>query len=43
MSDTEKMSLAEFRNALKPFTLEKPEKKPKENYVSVLILRELKS
>ena len=43
MSDTEKMSLTEFKNALKPFTLEKPEKKPKENYVSVLILRELKS
>lgn len=43
MSDTEKMSLNEFKNALKPFTLEKPEKKPKENYVSILILRELKS
>jgi CRISPR-associated protein Csc2 len=43
MSDTGKMSLTEFKNALKPFTLEKPEKKPKENYVSVLILRELKS
>lgn len=43
MSETDKMSLTEFKNALKPFTLEKPEKKPKENYVSVLILRELKS
>jgi CRISPR-associated protein Csc2 len=43
MSDTEKMNLTEFKNALKPFTLEKPEKKPRENYVSVLILRELKS
>lgn len=43
MSENEKMSLTEFKNALKPFTQEKPEKKPKENYVSVLILRELKS
>jgi len=43
MSDTKKIGLAEFKEALKPFTLERPERKPKENYISILILRELKS
>ncbi|NPV61757.1 MAG: type I-D CRISPR-associated protein Cas7/Csc2 [Methanotrichaceae archaeon] len=43
MSDFEKKSIIEFKDAIKPYTLERPEKKPKENYVSVLILRELKS
>lgn len=44
MSDSEKkMGVNEFKEAVKPYTLENPEKKPKENYVSVLILRELKS
>ncbi len=37
------MNIEEFKESLKEFTLEKPEKKPKENYVNVLILRELKS
>lgn len=44
MSDNkEKMGVDEFKEAIKPYTLERPEKKPKENYVSLLILRELKS
>ncbi|VVB52456.1 Uncharacterised protein [uncultured archaeon] len=32
-----------FKELLKDFTLPKPENKPKENYVNILILRELKS
>ena len=44
MSDNEKkISVNEFKEAIKPYTLKKPEKKPKENYVCILILRELKS
>jgi CRISPR-associated protein Csc2 len=43
MSDIEKKSITEFKNAVKPYTLERLEKKPKENYIGVLILRELKS
>jgi CRISPR-associated protein Csc2 len=41
--DKEKIDVNEFKEAIKLYTLEKPEKKPKENYISVLILRELKS
>ena len=37
------MTIEQFKESLKDFTLPKPEKKPKENYVNVLILRELKS
>lgn len=33
----------DFKEGIKDFTLPKPEKKPKENYVNILILRELKS
>ncbi len=43
MNGDENMNIEGFRKSLKDFTLEKPEKKPKENYVNVLILRELKS
>ncbi len=43
MNGDENMNIEEFKESLKEFTLEKPEKKPKENYVNVLILRELKS
>jgi len=43
MSDSEKKGLNEFKSAIKPYTLERLEKKPRENYVSILILRELKS
>lgn len=32
-----------FYASIKPYTLEKPERKPKQNYVSILILRELQS
>lgn len=38
-----KKEMQSFYTSLKPYTLEKPEKKPKQNYVSVLILRELQS
>ncbi len=37
------MNIEKFQESLKTYTLEKPEKKPKENYVNILILRELKS
>lgn len=43
MNEDENMSIEQFKESLKDFTLPKPEKKPKENYVNVLILRELKS
>ena len=43
MNGDENMSIEQFKESLKDFTLPKPEKKPKENYVNVLILRELKS
>jgi CRISPR-associated protein Csc2 len=43
MNVDENMSIEQFKESLKDFTLIKPEKKPKENYVNVLILRELKS
>ncbi|KAF5416692.1 MAG: hypothetical protein C5S48_02180 [Candidatus Methanogaster sp.] len=43
MNGDENMNIEQFKESLKEFTLEKPEKKPKENYVNVLILRELKS
>ncbi len=36
-------SIQSFRESIKPYTLEKPERKPKQNYVSILILRELQS
>lgn len=36
-------SIKSFRESIKPYTLEKPERKPKQNYVSILILRELQS
>ena len=37
------MNIEKFKELLKGFILEKPEKKPKENYVNILVLRELKS
>ena len=43
MNGDENTSIEQFKDSLKDFTLEKPEKKPKENYVNILILRELKS
>jgi CRISPR-associated protein Csc2 len=43
MTGSENMNIEKFQESLKTYTLEKPEKKPKENYVNVLILRELKS
>ena len=43
MNGDENMNIEQFRESLKEFTLEKPEKKPKENYVNILVLRELKS
>ncbi len=43
MSEDEKMSVKRFAEELKGYILDKPEKKPKENYISVLVLRELKS
>ena len=43
MNGDENMSIEQFKESLKDFTLPKPEKKPKENYLNVLILRELKS
>lgn len=43
MGDDEKMSVKIFANELKGYILDKPEKKPRENYVNIFILRELKS
>jgi len=43
MNGDENMNIEQFKESLKEFTLEKPEKKPKENYVNILVLRELKS
>ena len=43
MNGDENMNIEEFKKSLKGFILEKPEKKPKENYVNILVLRELKS
>lgn len=43
MNGDENINIKQFKELLKDFTLPKPEKKPKENYVNVLILRELKS
>jgi len=39
----EQTVISGFCGKIKPFTLEKPERKPKQNYVSILILRELLS
>ncbi|QXO94212.1 type I-D CRISPR-associated protein Cas7/Csc2 [Methanospirillum purgamenti] len=36
-------SIQSFCDSIKPYTLEKPERKPKQNYISILILRELQS
>lgn len=36
-------SIRKFCDSIKKYTLEKPERKPKQNYVSILILRELQS
>ena len=43
MNGDENMTIELLKESLKDFTLPKPEKKPKENYVNVLVLRELKS
>ena len=43
MNGDENMTIELLKESVKDFTLPKPEKKPKENYVNVLILRELKS
>ena len=43
MNGDENMNIEQFKESLKEFTLKKPEKKPKENYVNILVLRELKS
>jgi CRISPR-associated protein Csc2 len=40
MTDT---AIQSFYKSIKPYILEKPERKPKQNYVSILILRELLS
>jgi len=43
MNGDKNMNIEQFKESLKEFTLKKPEKKPKENYVNILVLRELKS
>ena len=43
MGEDEKMSVEKFTEELKGYILDKPEKKPRENYINILILRELKS
>jgi len=43
MSEIETNNIEKFRDSLMEYTLKNPEKKPQENYVNVLILRELKS
>jgi CRISPR-associated protein Csc2 len=36
-------AIVNFKKSIKDYTLSTPEKKPKENYITILILRELKS
>ena len=43
MGEDVKMSVEKFTEELKGYILDKPEKKPRENYINILILRELKS
>ena len=43
MSEIETNNIGKFRESLKEYTLKNAEQKPQENYVNVLILRELKS
>jgi CRISPR-associated protein Csc2 len=43
MSEIEKTVIENFEKSLGAYTVDKPEKKPKDNYINILLLRELKS